>query len=118
MASLVIALSAVSCGGANHFQDGVGYWKAEKYGKAIQEFNKAIQLNPDYFEPYIYRGWSYDEIGQYQNAIADYNKVIQLNPDYVAFGYANRGISYRNLGNITQADADKSKACSFDSKYC
>ena len=45
----------------------------------------------------------------------------QLNPDD-AWAYLMRSLSHRSLGNITQADADKAKACSFDSsevrKFC
>ena len=54
---------------------------------------------------------------QYQLAIADFTKAIQLDLGF-AMAYNNRGIVYQNLGQYTLADADKTKACSLDSKYC
>ena len=55
-------------------------------------------------------------LGQHQNAINNYTKVIQLDPEY-ANAYNNRGIAYRALGQPALADADKTMACSLDSKY-
>ena len=59
----------------------------------------------------------YFDLGGYENAIQDFTKAIELNPDF-ALAYAYRGISYRFLGNITQANADETTACCLDSKYC
>ena len=43
--------------------------------------------------------------------------VIQLNPDH-ALAYNSRGYAYDKLGQDTEADADKAKACSLDSQFC
>ena len=53
----------------------------------------------------------------YERPIDDYDKAIRLDPNY-ANGYNSRGIAYRKLGKYAEADADKAKACSLDSKYC
>ena len=67
------------------------------------------------------RGRAYYKLGQNHRAINDYTKAIQLAPDD-AWAYLMRSRAHRSLGNITQADADKAKACSFDSsevrKFC
>ena len=63
------------------------------------------------------RAETYMDLGEYENDIQEYDKVIQLDPNY-ALSYANRGVGYRNLGQTANADADKTMACSLDSKYC
>ena len=84
---------------------------------AINDLTKAIQLDPTYASAYGNRGNVYHNLlGQYQLAIDDFTKAIQFEPS--ALRYANRGISYRALGQPALADADKTMACSLDSQYC
>ena len=66
-----------------------------EHDRAIEDFNKAIQLNPDHALAYANRGVAYYYKGDYDCAIEDFNKVIQLNPDY-ALAYNNRGGAYRD----------------------
>ena len=54
---------------------------------------------------------------QPQRAIEDFDQAIQLDP-FNADAYYGRGVCYRKLGNITQADADQAQARSLDTKYC
>ena len=46
-----------------------------------------------------------DENGEFEGAIEDYNKAIALNSKN-AMAYFNRGNTYFNLGNKTQACED------------
>jgi tetratricopeptide (TPR) repeat protein len=48
---------------------------------AMEDYNKAIQLNPNDAEAYYNRGNAYVAKGQYDRAIEDYNKAIQLQQD-------------------------------------
>ena len=95
------------------YNDGVVSTEQGLYAESLQDFDNAIQLDPDFALAYYNRGVSYHYLDQYQNAIADYTKAIQLDPDY-ALNYLLRSVSHHILGNITQADADKAKGCSFD----
>ena len=95
---------------------GVDYSKDGQYENAIQEFDKVIQLDPDYAVAYYNRGYSYNKLGQYQTAINDYTEAIQLNPDY-ADSYINRGNSYHYLGQHQTAINDYTKAIQLDPDY-
>ena len=52
------------------------------YSQAIEDFNKAIKINPSYTETYSNRGHAYAVLGNYRQAIEDFNKAIEINPDY------------------------------------
>jgi Flp pilus assembly protein TadD len=76
---------------------------------AVEDYNKAIQLNPNNASAYNNRGVSKDNLEDYRGAIEDYNKAIQLNPNN-AGAYNNRGVSKDNLEDYRGAIEDFNKA--------
>jgi len=76
---------------------------------AIADYNKAIEIKPDYAEAYVNRGVARGNLGDYEGEIADYNKAIEIKPDY-ADAYYNRGILYNQLGDRQRAISDSQKA--------
>ncbi|MCX5848823.1 MAG: tetratricopeptide repeat protein [Deltaproteobacteria bacterium] len=79
-----------------------------QHQRDIEDFNKAIGLNPDAFLAYYNRGTAYAKIGQYKNAIRDYNMAIRIKPDY-ADAYNNRGLIYGQHGQYQLAIKDFNK---------
>ena len=61
--------------------------------RAIEDYDKALALEPNYAPAYSNRGSSYHEKGDLDRAIEDYNKALALQPDY-ASAYADRGTAY------------------------
>ena len=53
------------------------------YTGAIADYDKAIELDPNYATVYHNRGLAKAEIKQYTEAIADYNKALELDPRFV-----------------------------------
>jgi len=83
--------------------------KPEDSNKAIQDLNKAIELDPAYGVAYNARGVLSNNLQQYNKAIQDLNKAIELNPGYWD-NYSSRGISYFNLKQYSRAIQDLNKA--------
>ena len=52
-----------------------------RYDEAIEKYNKAIELNPNYAIAYAGRGQAYFKLGQYDLAIPDLAKAIELDPN-------------------------------------
>ena len=67
---------------ANEYvESGISHVKLGEYQKAIEDYTKAIELNPeDAIKSRLYsaRGWSYDELGEDLKAIKDYIRAGEL----------------------------------------
>ena len=86
------------------------------YEKAIQDYDKAIKVNPGKANAYNNRGWAYYLLKQYDRAIQDYDKAIKLDPEF-ALAYNNRGIAYKNLKQYDRAIQDYNKAVELDPEF-
>lgn len=62
---------------------GDGYFKDGNAPKALQAYNRAIELNPENLEAYSSRGTVHFFSGNYDLAEADFIKVLQANPYHV-----------------------------------
>lgn len=87
----------------------------ENYEETIKEFDRAIELEPEYAGAYYNRGCIHRE-GDKRRAIRDFSKAIKLKSDY-AEAYNNRGSLYEDIGNYKQAIRDFSKAIKLRPDY-
>jgi tetratricopeptide (TPR) repeat protein len=90
---------------------GVEYSQNNRYKSAIDNFSRAIFLQPDFVDAYNNRGLTYSKNGYYQLAIDDFNQVIRLKPDFVS-AYINRGVTYLTSNKKDLGCLDAQKACS------
>jgi tetratricopeptide (TPR) repeat protein len=74
----------------------IGFVISGEYEKAIECFDKVIELDPNSTYAYNNRGIAYSDLKQYERAIEDYNKTIELDPNS-ASAYYNRGNTYCDL---------------------
>lgn len=83
---------------------------------ALQDFNKALNINPLLYDAYKYRGNIMGLRKNYEQSIADLSKYIEQHPDAAPEIY-NRGLSYINTGKDTEAMADFNRALEIDSTF-
>ena len=86
------------------------------FNEAIEDYNIAIKLKPDFGDAYYFRGRAKIKLRQYNSAIADYDKAIELKPDS-AYSYYERGNAMATLGQRDQAIADYDKAIELKPDY-
>jgi tetratricopeptide (TPR) repeat protein len=84
---------------------GVDLFNAGQYEPAIQAYNEAIRLNPNYTEAYSNRGAAFDALNNPERAVQDYTAAIELNPQLTA-AYSNRAAALGDLGNFEKAIED------------
>lgn len=79
------------------------------FAGAEAEWTNAINLEPDYFLGYAYRGGLYDEQDKFELALKDYKSLTLTNPKYY-FAYEAMGCLYWHEGKWEQARQAFAKA--------
>jgi|ERR1700730_868053 len=94
---------------------GLAKVKKSELGAAIEDFNEAIRLDPNYIAALINRGVAYGLMGQIDRAIEDYTRAIKLDPNSIQ-AYFDRGFAYSNAGDYRSAVEDYSQVILLDPK--
>jgi tetratricopeptide (TPR) repeat protein len=79
------------------------------FAGAVEDFTRALELEPDHAETLAYRGWAHLMIASPRRALADFEEALGLDPDN-AEGYAGRGNARVQLGQVHAAVADADQA--------
>ncbi len=87
----------------------VAYGRVGQARLAIEDFNRAAQLFPEYAAVYNNRGNMLMVIGQPREAIKDFDRAILLTPGY-AVAFHNRAGAHMKLGQTPEAIRDYTKA--------
>ncbi len=88
---------------------GVAYWRANNTKQALEDFNRAVQLYPEYAAVYNNRGNVLLGIGAVREAMKDFDRALVLAPGYAA-AFTNRASAHMKLGQLDLAVADYTKA--------
>jgi tetratricopeptide (TPR) repeat protein len=88
---------------------GVAYMRGGQLKLAIEDFNKAAQLFPEYAAVYNNRGNLLVSLGLLKEAMKDLDRAILLAPGFAA-AYNNRASALIKLGQIGDAIGDYTKA--------
>ncbi len=87
----------------------------KEYNNAINDYTKAISINPKYDEAYNSRGLTYQKKGEYDKAIEEYTATLKINQNFTC-AYINRGCVYRTKNDYDKAITDYNSAVKIDSK--
>ena len=63
-------------------------------GEALAEYQKTVNIKPDYAKGYYNIGSVYRENGKIEEAIASFQRVLEINPKYAEAYYALAIIYY------------------------
>ena len=77
--------------------------------KALEDYSRAIRLDPEDAEAYVNRGNILFKLSKFQRSINDYTKAISLNPTYYN-AYNNRGVTFNRVGKYAESERDFAKA--------
>ena len=95
---------------------GVALKEQGKLEEAIEAYNKALAIKPDYAEAYNNMGNALKEQGKLEEAIEAYNKALAIKPDY-AEAYNNMGNALKEQGKLEEAIEAYNKALAIKPDY-
>ena len=81
----------------------------EKFEEALENFDQALQLDPNHALALNARGYARLRLRYYETALSDFNDAIRLNPSY-ANAYWNRSAAKKALGDDAGAREDLRRA--------
>ena len=91
---------------------GAVYQRLKDKDRALADYTRAIELQPNNAMAYTNRGVLYELEGDHERAILDFDRAVELDPK-LARAYANRGASYLRKGDVDRALADFDRAIEF-----
>jgi len=91
----------------------IEYTRLKQWDKAIESYNRAIEIDPKYELAYINRGLAHANMNQFDLAKADYDFAIGIDQEN-AEAYKDRGNVKMNQGQYTDAIKDYNQAIDLD----
>ncbi len=90
---------------AEALDKGLEYYKeglAKNYKRAVEQFEKALQLDPQYSQAAMYLGLASNALFEQEKAEKAYRRAIEIDPDYLE-ARANFGGMLLDIGNVDEA---------------
>lgn len=96
--------------------EGYKFYATRKYRMAIEAYDHAIALDPEYPDAYFNRGLACEALEEHQRAIEDYGRSIALDAQN-ARAYIRRGNLYQASKDHRRAIEDFSRAIALNPRY-
>jgi len=124
---LILAVVAILAGGIIYkrvtdpsnareaFDAGMRLLKGTRYDQAILNFNRAVDLEPNFVEAYRMRGRAYVAQSKSDLAIRDFSRVAELQPSDARV-LVERGFAHLDKKDYPAAIADADRAIALDAK--
>jgi tetratricopeptide (TPR) repeat protein len=84
-----------------------------RYREAIECFDRALELEPDYEQALVARGSVLLNAGRYEDAYRDLSRAVEIDPKDTA-AYYIRGLVYEQVNNYENAAADYTAALTIE----
>jgi tetratricopeptide (TPR) repeat protein len=97
-------------------QRGLIYRQMGNPKAALEDYNRALELEKDNTQAFTNRGNAYLDLGRYQLAIADYEKVLKSEPNNIKTR-VNMAIAYSALGDYATATEQFAQAERYSRNY-
>lgn len=98
------------------FEKGMDAFVNNNFKKSVEEFTKAVEINPNFALTYASRGAALMKMQKIGESIADFDRAIKLDPDY-SKTYHLRGLARVELGDHEGALEDFGHAIDLDPDY-
>lgn len=104
-AMLISALFCAGCTGKtadDWANEGEGLYNQGKYEEAIQAFDKAIEIEPQFAAAWNNKGVTLNRLGRYEEALQVYDKALEFDPQFTK-ARNNKCLTLEKLGRKAEA---------------
>jgi tetratricopeptide (TPR) repeat protein len=98
---ICIPALAHSIDATGFFEQGNAFVNSKNYTEAINAYDKAIAIEPDYFEAWNGKADAQNRAQQFTEALVSSDQALKIKPDYIQ-GWINRGVILYNLGRYDE----------------
>jgi Tfp pilus assembly protein PilF len=98
-----------------HYQKGLRLSQIKDWPDAAGEFQKAIDLDPEYALAHANLGVAMSQMGKHKDALLEFEVALRLGYDHAFLRY-NRGVSFTRLRLLEEAEAEFKLALEKDSR--
>ncbi|NJM84780.1 MAG: tetratricopeptide repeat protein [Leptolyngbyaceae cyanobacterium SL_1_1] len=88
----------------------------KRYEKALEDFSRAIEIDPEYDWAIASRGKTYHSMKRYKEALEDFSRAIEIDSEY-EWAIGERGEIYRLLNRHEEAIADFNRVTEINPDY-
>lgn len=99
-----------------HTKRGFDFYKAQRFGSAKSEFQKALTINPNSKEAHRGMGLIHLQSDKYLDAIRAFEQAITLDPKYKE-AYYGQALAYHKLGDNDRSIIALNKTLGIDPNY-
>src|SRR6266481_8381307 len=89
------------------------YWGHRQYEKALAEFNRTLELQPNNADAWAYSAWVYRRRGEWERSLADSQRAEELAPRDARIPF-NIGVTYTALRLWKDAERAELRALAID----
>jgi tetratricopeptide (TPR) repeat protein len=89
--------SGTSDEAVKYLESGAEKAAAGELDAAIADYDRALEIEPNYVQALLNRGIAFHDLARYDDAIADADRALQVDPSS-AFAHNNKGNSQTALG--------------------
>jgi Flp pilus assembly protein TadD len=85
-----------------HFSRGIKHYESGNYKGAVEEFRRAVEINPALAEAYYNLGTSYSRLERYREAVKAYRQAAEIKPGRAEV-HLGLGIAYLHLNDTSSS---------------
>ena len=92
------------------------FYANNQYEEAIDSYDKALEIKPDYYKAWENKGGVLFKLGQYEKAITAYDKALSIQPNYYQ-AWNNQGNGLLHLNRYEEAISAYDKSIAIKSDF-
>ncbi len=93
----------------NYFNIAYSFGEKREYVKAIENYDRALELDPKYLDAWYNKGLALSNLKKYEEALTCYDRALELDPKYLE-AWNNKGQLLKQLGRKDEAEKCFQKA--------